>query len=113
VDYEGGTGFWASAPGGLQGVEFRLAFWRPFAPCFAEVWCWPTGIPSGTRRIATAITKSGRVSLHLRVLGFGLLQDGDVGVGVFPEGEEILVGGTGFGSVAVHGIGSTDLEMSQ
>jgi hypothetical protein len=23
--------------------------------------------------------------IHLRVLGFGLLQDGDVGVGVFPE----------------------------
>src|ERR1700756_4710442 len=29
--------------------------------------------------------------LQLRVLGFGLLQDGDVGVGVFPEGEEVFV----------------------
>ena len=29
-------------------------------------------------------------SLHLRVLHLGLLQDGDVGVGVFPEGEEVL-----------------------
>src|SRR5215470_8495049 len=29
--------------------------------------------------------------LQLRVLGFGLLQDGDVGVGIFPEGEEIFV----------------------
>ena len=29
--------------------------------------------------------------LQLRVLGFGLLQDGDVGVGVFPEGKEIFV----------------------
>ena len=28
-----------------------------------------------------------------RVLGFGLLQDGDVWVAVFPEGEEVLVGG--------------------
>ena len=27
----------------------------------------------------------------LRVLGFGLLQKGDVGVGVFPHGEEVLV----------------------
>ena len=26
--------------------------------------------------------------LQLRVLDFGLLQDGDVGIGVFPEGEE-------------------------
>jgi len=27
------------------------------------------------------------------VLGFRLLQDGDVGVGVFPEGEKVVVGG--------------------
>jgi hypothetical protein len=31
--------------------------------------------------------------LQLRVLRLGLFQDGDVGVGVFPEGEEILIGG--------------------
>jgi len=31
--------------------------------------------------------------LQLRVLRFGLLQDGDVGVGVFPESEEVVVGG--------------------
>jgi hypothetical protein len=30
--------------------------------------------------------------LQLRVLGFGFLQDGDVGIGVFPEREEILIG---------------------
>ncbi len=29
---------------------------------------------------------------QLLVLGFGLLQDGNVGVGIFPECEEILVG---------------------
>jgi len=33
------------------------------------------------------------VLFQLRVLRFGLLQDGNFGVGVFPEGEEILVGG--------------------
>jgi len=32
-----------------------------------------------------------RSSLQLRVLRLGLLQDGDVGVGVLPEGEEVLV----------------------
>jgi hypothetical protein len=31
--------------------------------------------------------------LQLRVLRFRFFQDGYVGVGVFPEGEEILVGG--------------------
>jgi hypothetical protein len=34
---------------------------------------------------------------QLCVFRLGFLQDGDVGVGVFPEGEEILVGGAGFG----------------
>ena len=28
-------------------------------------------------------------------------EDGDVGVGVFPEGEEVLIGGFGFGGVAL------------
>ena len=42
-----------------------------------------------------------RVSLQLRVFGFGLLQDGDVGVGVgvFSEGEEILIGRLGLRGV--------------
>jgi len=31
--------------------------------------------------------------LEIRVLRLGFLQDGDVGVGVFPEREEIFVGG--------------------
>src|SRR3974377_933963 len=35
-------------------------------------------------------------SLQLRVFRFGLLQDGDVGVGVFPECEEILICPHGF-----------------
>ena len=33
------------------------------------------------------------LSLQVRVLSFGFLQDGDVGAGVFPEREEIFVGG--------------------
>jgi hypothetical protein len=33
--------------------------------------------------------------LQLRVLGLGLLQDGDVGIGVFPEGHGVFVGGAG------------------
>jgi hypothetical protein len=49
-------------------------------------------------------------SLQLRVLGFGLLQDGDVGVCVFPEGEEILIGGLCLGSVGFHRIGAGEPE---
>jgi hypothetical protein len=38
--------------------------------------------------------------LQLRVLRLGFLQDGDVGVGVFPEREEILVGGAALAGIA-------------
>jgi hypothetical protein len=39
--------------------------------------------------------------LQLRVLRLGFLQDGDVGVGIFPEGEEVLIRGAGFGVVSL------------
>ena len=51
--------------------------------------------------------------LQLRVLGFGFLQDGDVRVGVFPKGEEILIGSTGFGCVTADGIGAGEAPISQ
>ena len=54
--------------------------------------------PKKPRRLcfAQARPNERKPLLQLRVLRLGLLQDGDVGVGVFPEGEEILVGGTRF-----------------
>jgi hypothetical protein len=54
-----------------------------------------------------------RHSIHRGVFGFGLLQDGDVRVGVFPEGEEVLIGSLCSGAVALHRVGSTELEMRQ
>jgi hypothetical protein len=39
--------------------------------------------------------------LELGIFGFGGEEDGDVGVGGFPEGEEILAGGTGSCGVAL------------
>ena len=42
-----------------------------------------------------------------------MLEDGDVGVGVFPEGEEILIGGAGFCGVAGESVGAGEFEMSQ
>jgi hypothetical protein len=42
--------------------------------------------------------------LQLRILRLGFLQDGDVKVGVFPEGEEVLVGGAGFRLLAGEGV---------
>jgi hypothetical protein len=34
--------------------------------------------------------------LQLRVLAFGLLQDGDVGVGVFPNRKKVFIGCSSF-----------------
>ena len=48
---------------------------------------------------------------QLRVLRFGFFQDRDVRVGVFPEGEEVLIGGFRFGGVACHRVSATDIEM--
>lgn len=50
---------------------------------------------------------------QLRVLCFGFLEDGDIGVGVFPERLEILICRLGVGGVALHDIGPTELEMRQ
>src|ERR1035438_9707452 len=66
-----------------------------------------------SERVRHIVGKITTLLLQLRVLCLGLLQDRNVGVGVFPEGEEVLIGGFCFGDVALHGIGSTQLEMSQ
>src|ERR1700730_6770576 len=54
-----------------------------------------------------------KLLLQLRVLRFGFLQDGDVGVSVFPEGEEILISGFRFGGVAGYSVGTGQAEVGQ
>jgi hypothetical protein len=54
-----------------------------------------------------------RQLLQLRVFCLRLLQDGDVGVCVFPEGEKIFVGGAGFGCVALQYVGACKAEASK
>jgi len=34
-------------------------------------------------------------------------------VGVFPEGKEVLIGGSGFGGVALHGVGAGKAQPGQ
>jgi hypothetical protein len=46
---------------------------------------------------------------QLRVLRFGFLEDGDVGIGVFPEREKILVGRFGVGGISLSGVGAAQL----
>src|ERR1035441_8738867 len=52
-------------------------------------------------------------SLQLRVLRFGFFQDGDIGIGVFPEREKILIGGPGFCRVAGERVGAAQLRSEE
>src|ERR1700730_7393876 len=51
--------------------------------------------------------------LQPRILGFGSNQDRNIGVGVFPEREEILIRGPGFGGVALQCVGTSETEMGE
>ena len=51
--------------------------------------------------------------MQFRVFRFGLLEDGNVGVGVFPQREEILIRGSGFGGVALQGVGAGEAQAGQ
>ncbi len=51
--------------------------------------------------------------MELCVFRFGLLKDGNVGIGVLPECEEILIRSAALGGVALQRIGTCELEMGQ
>jgi len=50
---------------------------------------------------------------QLRVFGLGLFQERDAGVGVFPEGKEVLVGGFCSCGIAGQCVRAADLKISQ
>ena len=52
-------------------------------------------------------------SVQLGVFGLGFFKDRDVGVGVFPLGEEILIGGAGFGVVPLQDVGASQIQASE
>ena len=68
-------------------------------------------VPKNKETSATVAWSSEPDSLQLRVLRLGFLQDGDVGVGVFPERQEILIGGFRFSGIAREGIATGEAEM--
>jgi hypothetical protein len=51
--------------------------------------------------------------VQLRVLGLGLREDRDVGVGVFPQREEILIRRAGLSGVAGERIGAGEALNAQ
>ena|SRR5437667_12638587 len=65
------------------------------------------------RERSIATLKAAKRLLQLRVLRLGFLQDGDVGVGIFPEREEVLIGSAALGSFARERIGTGEAEMGE
>jgi len=51
--------------------------------------------------------------LELGVSGLGFLEDGDIGVCVFPQGEEILIGYAALGGVARKSVGTRQAQTRQ
>ena len=51
--------------------------------------------------------------MQLRILGLGLLKDGNVGVGIFPQRQEILICRFGFRGVALQHVGAGETDMDQ
>ena len=65
------------------------------------------------RRETLTTNKPSRHLLQLRVFGFGVLQDGEVGIGVFPQRKEVLVGAAALGRNSRERIGPAQSEMSK
>jgi hypothetical protein len=64
--------------------------------------CWRAGagVRAAYYRYRSVSHKFALLLLQFCVLRLGFFQDGDVGVGVLPEGEEVLIGSAGFRFVA-------------
>src|SRR6516162_8898336 len=94
-----------------------------FPPSRKHIYEKPTIQPSGWARGFSAghslSQLAERSSLHGKrlsqpsVLGLCLFQSGDIGVGVFPDCEEVFVHGTGLGSVALQRVGASQSEAGE
>src|SRR4029077_13214141 len=95
-------------PKSRQRVGNRLNGNKP--PSHSLTGSWSNRLLTST--IAKTVADEGSLSssyrqlLQFRVFRLGFFQDGDVGVGVFPKGEEVLIGGAGLGGVAGKSVGA-------
>ena len=100
----------------FSGEKVRFWFGLSLVPCAPRYVdrCSP---PTQPLMIVDSGIMSGQgdgwLLLQLSVLSFGLLVDGDVGVGVFPEGEEVLICSFCLRGIALHGISAGELQASQ
>jgi hypothetical protein len=71
-------------------------------------------VRSKEKGLASPLLKAGASKLlQLRVLCLSVFQDRDIGVGIFPKGQKILIGGAGFGAMVLLGVGASQLQLGQ
>jgi len=71
--------------------------------------CWSSRMIASIFGMAGNCSIVGICSLQLRVFGFGFPEDGDVGIGVFPQSEEVLISAFCFSRVPIQCVGSAKL----
>src|SRR5712692_3904909 len=77
---------------------------------------WPVSRSNSRRSCKERCARSGLEDaelLQLCVLRLGLLQDGNVGIGVFPEGEKILICGAALCRVTLQRVGTCESDMRE
>ena len=77
---------------------------------------WPTKPPMESGCASTSPCSENEVLRtlpQLRVLHLGFLKDGNAGVGIFPEREEVLIRSPGFGRISRNNVGPSQPQMRQ
>ena len=89
----------------LEGLSQALKTYSKGAP-FYNAWLTVLNVPVLRSLIGRVVRQPRNQLLQLRVLRLSLFQNGDVGVGVFPEREEVLIGGLCLGGVTLQVVGT-------
>jgi len=104
----------ASSPGSdfwPESVPYYAWAYNRLRVPFTESTAGHLGIFCRDRR--RALKSETNALVEIRVLGLGLLQNGNVRIRIFPEREEILIGGFRFGLITRQCVSPTQLQMRQ
>ena len=102
VKRHGGTAGDSHGSGKIRTPRARMSTHQLGARDYARLCAKDLGLGAGGR--GTRAEGARARLLHFLLLCLGFFQDGNVGVGIFPEGEEILVGSFRFGGATRYGM---------
>ena len=91
----------------FRGPADCVGLWNPSEGCFAEF------TRSCVEELGMTRLVAGSLLFQAGVFGTGFFQDGDVGVGILPEREEILISDAALGGVAFERIRAGQAELRE